>query len=192
MNLLEKIDQSILLLINGLHHPLLDEIMWLLSTKWFWIPLYVYIFFLATKIFDRKRLVYFVLFILAAVILSDLVSVHLFKNIFQRYRPSHNTLLQHRLHFYLQDDGTFYRGGLYGFVSSHAANFFALLTGSWFVLKNNFPKLLLTLIPCALLVCVSRIYLGVHYPSDILGGMCVGMCSTFVLHRFVFVKLLTQ
>jgi undecaprenyl-diphosphatase len=192
MNFLEKIDHDLLLLINGCHNAFMDELMWLISTKSFWIPFYIFLFYLTTKVFKRKRLAYVVLFILFSVLLSDLISVHLFKNIFQRYRPSHNALLESKLHFYLQSDGTFYKGGIYGFVSSHAANFLALITSSWLLLKDAYPKLLFIMIAFALLVCLSRIYLGVHYPSDVLGGMIVGLCTSLMLYYLVLKKILAK
>ena len=142
--------------------------MWWISSKIIWVPLYIFLVYLAYRKMDLKGIAVFLIFAIVAVVLSDLISVHLFKNVFQRYRPSHNLNLLGKLHFYGLSDGSVYKGGKFGFVSSHAANFGALLTCSWLVLRKNYQNLILLLLVCGFLVCYSRIYLGVHYPSDVL------------------------
>lgn len=107
------------------------------------------------------------------VALADLISVHGFKNVFQRYRPSHNLDLEGLVHTINKPNGTEYLGGKYGFVSSHAANISAITT---FIIASfkSFSKKWYLIIFWAVLIMYSRIYLGVHYPSDIIGGALVG------------------
>ena len=125
---LESIDREIVLAVNGMHSPFLDELMWLISGRLTWIPLYLYLFFIVLKEIGSKKAIVFLVFVLLSVAFSDLISVHLFKNVFLRYRPSHNLLIMDQLHFYQEAPGKFYRGGEYGFISSHAANIFAIIT----------------------------------------------------------------
>ena len=184
----EAIDRSIVLAINSLHTPLLDEIMWLISGKIIWIPMYLFLIYLSYQHFGKKNTIYFVVLVIAAIALSDLVSSKLIKESVERYRPSHNLELATQLHFYKQKNGELYQGGEYGFVSSHAANFFAIALLVGLIFKEKAPKLIYTLFGIAVLVGFSRIYLGVHYLSDIIGGAIVGTTISYLIWKFVWMK----
>lgn len=186
---LEELDRQIVVAINGHHTPLLDEIMWWISAKITWIPLYLLLAFLAFKKLNRKHFIIFIVLVVGAVAVTDLVSVHLFKNMFLRYRPSHNLLITDQLHFYEIKPGEWYKGGQYGFVSSHAANFFAIATASWLVLRKYFSSLIWYLLSIGLLICFSRIYLGVHYLSDIFVGALLGSLIAIGLYRLWYFPL---
>ncbi len=185
----EEIDRQIVLAINSWHSPLLDEVMWWISARITWIPLYIFILILAFKKLTKEHFVFFVLFAIIAVIITDLVSVHLFKNVFLRYRPSHNLLLSNQLHYYQISQGNFYKGGEYGFISSHAANFFAIATASFLVLKKAYSKLKWLLLFAGIIICFSRIYLGVHYLSDVIVGGAIGSLIAFLLYKFWYFRL---
>ena len=118
----------------------------------------------------------------ATIGLSDLTAKYCFKEIFQRFRPSHNLILKDQLTFLNKPDGTFYIGGLYGFISSHACNMFALSFLFYKYIKNKFPKSFWLLLFWASLISFSRIYLGVHYPSDVIVGGIVGI----VIAQFLY------
>ena len=120
LDFLKQIDQSIFLALNGCHSPFFDSFFWWMSNKYIWIPLYLFMAYLIIRKYKRQSW----LIIISAIILvivTDQTSVHFFKNVFMRYRPSHNLNLQGLVH---SVNG--YTGGLYGFVSSHAANTFSV------------------------------------------------------------------
>lgn len=183
---LEEIDRAIVVAVNSWNSPFLDELMWWVSAKITWIPLYLFLLYLGFRHFDKITFVKFIIFVIAAVAITDLISVHLFKNVFLRYRPSHHLQLMDRLHFYETKPGEFYTGGTYGFVSSHAANFFAIATSVILAFRGNYPYLRWLLPLVGVLVCFSRIYLGVHYLSDVLAGATVGAFVAWGLYRLWF------
>lgn len=187
---LEEIDRSIVIAVNSWNTPFLDELMWWISARITWIPLYIFLLILGYTYFDRITFVKFILFVVAAVVITDLVSVHLFKNVFLRYRPSHHLQLMNSLHFYEIKPGEFYRGGTYGFVSSHAANYFAIATSVLLAFKGKYSYLRWLLPVIGILICFSRIYLGVHYLSDVVAGAALGALITWGLYKLWFSNVL--
>lgn len=185
---LEEIDRSIVLAINGWNNPFMDELMWWISARITWVPLYLILLYLAYKTLSRNQLFLFLGLIGLTIALTDLTSVHLFKNVFLRYRPSHNLLLTEKLHYYLVKPGEYYKGGDYGFISSHAANIFAIVTFVFLVLRRAYPKLIFPLLFIGMIIAYSRIYLGVHYLSDVFVGALVGSSIAFLVHRLLYLR----
>lgn len=189
INWLESIDRFLLLFINGLHTAWLDEIMWFFSSKLSLIPLYLVLLFFLKQQNSWQNFGLICIGIFLTVLISDQVSVNLFKEVFQRYRPSHNLEIWQQLHFYQTKPGEYYRGGLYGFISSHAANYFGMLAFVLPLFGNKFKWLKLLTIFIGCIVGLSRIYLGVHYPSDVFLGACIGLIIGYSLNQFVYLRI---
>jgi undecaprenyl-diphosphatase len=186
---LESLDRSIVLTVNSWNSPFLDELMWFVSAKATWIPFYLFLVVIFYRKTNWRHTLFFVLAGIVAVGLSDFTSSQLIKDTVMRYRPSHHSLLTNQLHFYTFDDGNVYKGGQYGFVSSHAANFFAICTFAFFALRAYYERVH-WLFAIAVLVSFSRLYLGVHYLSDLVGGAMLGVLFAWIVYRFLFLRLL--
>lgn len=186
---LESIDIAIVQLVNGWNTPFWDEVMWIVSGRITWVPLYILLIVLAVRQSGWKAGVLFIFGVALSVVLADFISTQGMKEVIQRYRPSHNLDIKDHLHYYQIGWGDFYKGGMYGFVSSHAANFFAIATFSMSFLINYKKWLSPLLVFVALLVSFSRIYLGVHYFSDVFVGGLLGMTVALLVYRFIFLPL---
>ena len=177
LDYLNDIDTDALLAINGLHDTFQDALWWLVTAKWSSLLVLLALIWVLLHQNRRHALLVLVMLVLA-VMVADQVSSGLIKHLVERLRPTHDPSLESVVHVV---NG--YRGGLFGFVSSHAANSFAVATLLSFVLRHRLVAF--SLFTWALLQCYSRMYLGVHYPGDILGGMVIGLLAGWLVWRLM-------
>lgn len=173
------IDTEILLAINGWHAPWADTLMWIISSKAPWIPLYLLLIGLLVWRYHKPAMtsvkwlqkvpacVVMIAMIGLAVGAADFIASGILKELVARPRPTRVPELEGVLHLV---NG--YRSGRYGFVSSHAANTMVCALLFSMIWRNKIATVGLMLWVAA--NCYSRMYLGVHYPLDILGGLMVG------------------
>ena len=176
MEALQQFDAGIFTAINSWHAAYFDNFMWLVTKIGTWIPM---ILVLLGVLFFKKgwqRTVTFLIAIGLVILIADQVSASIIKPLVERARPSHNPDLNATIHIV---NG--YRGGAYGFVSSHAANCFGIALLLAFVFRNR--AFTWTMVAWASLMCYSRIYLGVHYPGDIVCGAILGFVSAWIVYR---------
>jgi undecaprenyl-diphosphatase len=179
---LQQIDTSIFQYLNGLHSPFFDVVMWWASNEFIWIPLYAGLLYLLIRQNPGRagRLLFMVILL---IVLSD-QSANLAKSVFERLRPSHEPSLNGLVHLLRN-----YSGGDYGFYSGHASSSFAVAVFV-ILLAGQRNKWLIPLMLCyAVLVSYSRIYLGVHYPGDILVGAIIGSIYGYALSRLYFMSI---
>ncbi|MDD3194936.1 MAG: phosphatase PAP2 family protein [Paludibacter sp.] len=144
----------------------MDEIMYFVSKVWIWAPLYLTFIIYAVKRWKLESI-----WIIAAVIICVVATdqlTNLTKEVFQRLRPSHEPLLEGLVHHV---NG--YVGGRFGFVSGHSSNAFGFAMLSSLIIRN--PSYSIFVFFWSGLVAYSRMYLGVHYPLDIVGGVILGL-----------------
>ena len=177
LDYLIDIDTDVLLAVNGLHNAFQDAFWWMVSAKWSSVLLVLALFWMLMRQNRRHALLVLAMLVLA-VLVADQVSSGIIKHLVERLRPTHDPSLGNMVHVI---NG--YRGGMYGFVSSHAANSFALATLMALITRHRL--VLFSLITWALLQCYSRVYLGVHYPGDILGGIIVGVLAGWLVWRLM-------
>lgn len=175
INKLEYWDQQLFLFLNGLHASALDWPMYWISEKYTWIPFYAII--LAFIIWQFKyKAIYLLLGIGLVILFADQLTSGLMKPLFERPRPCHEPVLEGLVYLV---KGC---GGKFGFASSHAANTFGLAMFLWLTFKDRYGWISIIFL-WATVVSFSRIYLGVHYPLDIIVGGLLGALIAWSVYK---------
>ena len=182
LQILQNLDEQLTLFINGSSSLYLDRFAILATSTWVWLPIAIVLLLVLLKNESRRNVITILIFILLCILWADQVASSICKPYFERLRPSQDVNICHCI-----DIVEGYRGGKYGFFSSHAANTFAVATFVALLIRNYGLSMLLY--SWALLNCWTRLYLGVHYVGDIVVGMMwgisVGYLMYFVWRRWV-------
>lgn len=175
-----ELDEKLTLLINSFHNIFWDDFFFVFTGQLFWLPLAASIIYAIIKTYGKQSIVP-LLFIFLLILAADQISSSLIKPLFERLRPSHNPELVDLIH-----NVHGYKGGKYGFVSSHAANSFAFAVFSSLLFRNALYTFVISSWAC--ITAYSRVYLGVHYLGDILAGALLGVPIALLLYKlFVYV-----
>lgn len=176
--------------LNGSHSELMDKAMWLYSFKFTWVPLYLCLVILFIYKFRNNWKEYTLIFVSIAllILICDQVASGMLKPMFERFRPTHHPDFKNQVEIVFG-----YRGGRYGFASSHASNAFGFAMFTALQFRHRlFTVLLFT---HAIITAYSRIYLGVHFISDVVVGALIGITAGVLIFKFyIFVrkKLITN
>ena len=182
LSMLKTMDTMVFLTVNSHHNAYFDSVMWLVSGKLIWVPMYVSLFFVLLKNYSYKVVFAILLAIGVVILFTDSFTAQVIRPWVCRLRPSNlDNPMSSMVHIV---DG--YRGGAYGFPSNHASNTWGLAFFITFLFRRY--KLTFFFFLWALLVCYSRMYLGVHYFGDLLiGGLLAlaGASTVFYVFRKV-------
>jgi len=180
LEFLQKIDVEVFLFLNNLHSGFFDIIMFQLTKQLIWLPLFIIVIFFLFKYYKNEAwwLIAGIVFI---ILISDQFISGFMKPFFERLRPSHDPVLENLVHLVNE-----YRGGLYGFASSHAGNSFGVAMFLWLTVRVKIPWIWIMFV-WAFIFSYTRIYLGVHYPADIIVGGAIG--ATFALFIDWFIRI---
>ena len=160
-------DKQAMIFLNNLGSSTFDPFWILVSEKWFWIPLYVIFLYFLYKNFNKKSLFYILLFVALGITASDQIA-NIFKFGFERLRPCHDPSLEGLLR-------EVKCGGKFGFYSAHSSNSFFVATYLTILLGKKIKQLPYFLFVWAAIVAYSRVYLGMHFPGDIIVGAIMGI-----------------
>ena len=177
--MVNSLDSRLFLWLNGLHTGWLDTVMVSITEMWPWIPIYLLLLYLVFKQYGKRG--WWILLGVAVLILcTDQLSAHVCKPLFHRLRPCFNPELEGLVHL---PKGL--PGGQYGFVSSHAANTFGVAAFLTAALRKSYRSIGWWLYAWAFVSSYSRIYIGVHYPGDILAGAVLGILVGLIIWKLV-------
>tara|TARA_A100001011_G_scaffold53024_1_gene51333 strand:+ start:8235 stop:8831 length:597 start_codon:yes stop_codon:yes gene_type:complete len=189
MDQILELDKSLFIYLNSLGNVEYDAIWLTITNKFSHIPLYLLLLYLliqkSLKINESKKKIFLLLVVRIfsisfLILISDQLS-NIFKNNFERLRPCHNLDIVDQIRI-VKDSC----GGLFGFFSAHASNSFVVATFFYlfFSSQNKLSKLLFL---WAVIIAYSRIYVGVHYPSDIVFGSLFGILITFLFYKKILI-----
>ncbi len=183
INSLNHIDQQLFLKLNGEVSPFIDQLMYLISDKYVWVPFYLLLVVLIVRKY-RWNSVWFILGAIIMITLTDQIS-NVLKDGVKRFRPCKDPEIGHLVHIVNN-----YCRSSYGFVSAHAANSFALAV--FISLIFRYRSVFAGMVVWAAIVSYSRIYLGVHYPGDVICGGLIGALIAWIVcllaNRFMYRK----
>ena len=183
-----KLDSKLFLYLNNLGTPEFDSFWTTLSKVEANILMYLFLiclFFYVQKIRPKFLNVFCLMFVIVLMITITDQGANLFKDSFQRLRPCYNESIKDSLRLVKENCG-----GKYGFFSAHASNSFSLAIFFGLLFKNRIRYIILITIVYASLISYSRIYLGVHFPIDIIIGSTFGLCVGFIMYSFVYLNFL--
>ncbi len=180
--MLEKelhLERDLFLLLNGNHSPFWDNVMYIYSYMFSWVPFYLCFIFIFAYKKNWKEFLLACAAVGLIVLFCDQLSSGIAKPFFQRFRPTHHPDFENIVNIVFN-----YRGGNYGFFSGHAANSFGFATLITLMFRNK--VLTITMFVFAIITAYSRIYLGVHFISDIVVGTIVGIfCGILVYELYI-------
>lgn len=181
---LKRLDQELFISINGYHSPFWDPIMVAISNRTFWIPFYAVLVAFLIYRFRRQSILMF-LAVALSLVAADGISSRFIKPYVARLRPCHDSTLSDTINIVAGC------GGKFGFLSSHAANSFAIAMLFSLMLPDKYRYFKIFTFIWAALISYSRIYLGVHFPGDVVGGALLGVFLGF-LFGLLFKKVLLR
>ena len=171
-----QFEKDLFLQLNGSDSLFWDHFFYLYSYKWSWLLLYLCFLFVFIYKKNWKEIICILLAVTLVILLCDQISSGFFKPYFQRFRPTHHPDFKNMV-----DTVLGYRGGKYGFISSHASNAFGFLTFTALVFRNRIFSCCFVFF--AIINGYSRIYLGVHFISDVIAGAMVGIIIGYLVYE---------
>jgi undecaprenyl-diphosphatase len=183
-----RFERDLFFFLNGSDSVFWDYFFWFYSNKWMWIPFYLCFLFVLIYKKNWKEILLVVFSLALVILLCDQIASGFFKPFFHRFRPTHHPDFREEVKIIFG-----YCGGKYGFISSHAANAFGFAVFVALLFRNKL--LIWTMLLFAIINAYSRIYMGVHFISDVVAGALVGALIGFAvydLYRFFKQRFLKQ